>query len=116
MKPLEIGYEDTKITFYLRMISVEEEERYIEKFAAIPDIDPDRHTKRFEVYKDALGEFSLKPPTINKEGKNGVLVKDASAVDAIQTYFKERSVENERIMRAAYVMFRSQLDPEVNFL
>jgi hypothetical protein len=108
---LEIGYGAEKVIFSLRTMSLQEEDRYTSKRTDISENDDERYLKYYELYKDALGEFSTEIPTLN-----GKPIGKGSAVEVIQEYFKERSPEKERLARLAYLAYRNSLEPEYRFL
>ena len=121
LKPIEIGFGDSKVIFFLRMISVAEEDAVQQKFNDIADSDTEKWQKLFDVCRDALGEFSTDmPQRLEKEKgefKRVPLVENAETpTDAIDIYFKERSIENERVIRDAYLLFKSQLGSDSRFL
>lgn len=121
LKPIEIGYGESKVIFYLRMISVAEESELTDRFTAIADADFEKWQKQFDVCKNALGEFSEQmPERLEKEKgefKKVPLVDIAETpTAAIDQFFKERTIENERVIRDAYWLFKSQLASESRFL
>lgn len=62
LKPIEIGYDDDKIIFYLASISIAQEDELNEGFNGISDFDIEKYQKEFSLCKTALGEFSDKLP------------------------------------------------------
>lgn len=121
LKPIEIGYEDRKFVFHLRMVSVAEESDYDQRFADIAESDPNKYDREFQLCKQALGEFSIGAPekVITEKGKPKRVPIDSkaeSSLAAIEKAFAERTPENERLIRRAYSIFKSQLDPDIRFL
>jgi hypothetical protein len=121
LKPIEIGFGESKVIFHLRMISVAEEDAVQQKFNDISDSDTDKWQKQYDVCRDALGEFSVEmPQTLLKEKaefKRVPLVEAAETpTAAIDVFFKERTIENERTIRDAFWLFKSQLASESRFL
>lgn len=116
LRPIEVGYRDEKLVFHLKMISVEQEDAILQRFAEVSDKDTERFTKRFEIYKDAVAEAACEMPVLTKNGKSAPLAKEGTPAAAILEHFRERNTENERIIRAAYVLFRSELEPDASFL
>lgn len=119
MKPIEIGFEK-KVVFYPRMISQAEEDAITRRLRDVADEEVDRYQNEFEICREALGEYSAAMPMRYEEVK-GELVKvpltDAETpAQAVADYFKERTIENERIIRDAYYLFREQLRPAARFL
>lgn len=119
LKPIEIGYGENKVIFYLRMISIAEEDTVSRKFSDLTD-STEKYQKEFEICKEALGEFSVRvPQRLEKEKgelKRVPLTNDDTATGAIDAYFAERTAENERIVRDAYFLFKRLLAPEGRFL
>jgi hypothetical protein len=119
LKAIQIGYGEDQLIFHCRMISVAEEESYDAKFNDIADSDTEKHEKQFELCKEALGEFAAEMPQ-KLVKKKGEFVKeplgDGTPYDAINAVFKERTPENERIIRRAFSLFKAQLDPDIRFL
>ncbi len=119
LKPIEIGYGDEKVIFHLRMISIAEEETISRKFADLAD-STEKYQKEFEICKEALGEFSISMPQrlekVKGEFVKKPLAEAETAAGAIDTFFKERTPEKERIVRDAYFMFKRLLSPDGRFL
>ncbi len=121
LKPIEIGFGESKVIFFMRMISVAEESEVQERFNEIADADFDKWQKQFEICKSALGEFSeAMPQRLEKEKgefKKVDLVEGAETPSsAIDAFFKERTPENERVIRDAFWLFKGQLTSESRFL
>lgn len=120
LKPIEIGFGDDKVIFHLRMISVAEEDSVQQRFNDVAD-DFDKWQKEFEICRDAICEFSIEMPERlekeNGEFKKVALVEDTlTPEEAIGKFFAERTVENERVIRDAFWLFKRQLAPEARFL
>lgn len=119
LKPIEIGYGDNKFVFYLRAISVAQEDELTDKFNEVSD-DFDKYQKEFELCRSALGEFSVKMPDKVFKEKGGTVkipLDDKENIsDAVNSFFGERTIENERIIRNAFAAFRSLQQPTVSFL
>lgn len=120
LKPIEVGYGDDKVIFYPASMSVAQENELDQQFNEIADSDIEKYQKEFDICKMALGEFSDQMPVklVKEKGefKKVPLNDKQTAVEAIKEFFAERTVENERIIRLAYGMLKSQQNPEVRFL
>lgn len=121
LKPIEIGYGDEKVIFHQRMISVAEEEEWNGKFNDLADVEEGKHEKQFQLCKDALAEFAAEMPEklvkVKGETQRVPLLENAeSAQAAIESYFAERTAENERVIRDAYFLHKRQLSPDSRFL
>lgn len=121
LKPIESGYGDDKVIFFLRMISIAEEDEYNVKFNDISDSDSEKYPKTFAILKEALGEFSTEMPVklekVKGEFVRVPLVKDAQTpAEAINAAFNQRTIENERTVLSVYNRFKNQLSPETRFL
>ena len=119
LEPIESGFGEDKIVVYLRRIWVEEEEAYNEKFTEVLGL-PDAKKREFEIIRDALGEFSVKPPEkfTKVEGqKTAVPLNDKpNAKEAIAEYFATRTLENDRVIRDLFFSFKRAQQPETRFL
>lgn len=120
MKPIEIGFDNNKVVFYPRMISVAEEDALTRKLRDAADEEVDRYKNEYEICREALGEYSEKMPERFEEKQGEItrvpLTDAATPAQAIADFFKERTPENERIVRDAYYLFREQLRPSARFL
>ena len=121
LKPVEIGFGESKVVFFMRMISVAEQDSIEMQFNDISDADTDRWQKEFEICRTALGEYSSEMPKRLEKEKGETLHVDLienaeSPTAAIDAFFKERTAENERVIRDAYQVFKRQLSPEYRFL
>lgn len=119
MKPIEIGFEQ-KVIFYPTMISQAEEDALTRRLRDAADDEVDKYKNEFEICREALGEHSEKMPERLEEIKGeftALPLTDAETpAQAIADYFKERTPENERIIRDAYFLWREQLRPNARFL
>lgn len=121
LKPIETGFGESKVIFHLRMISLAEQSAIELRFNDIADSDTEKWQKQFEITRSALGEFSSEmPQRLEKEHGEFVkkpLVEEAETPTvAIDKFFAERTIENERVLNDAYLLFRSQLSPSARFL
>lgn len=121
LKPIEVGYGDSKVIFFMRMVSIAEQDEVEQKFNDISDTDTEKWQKEFQICRDCLGAFSSEmPQRLEKEKGEFVrvpLVENAATpTDAIDKFFKERTIENERVVRDAYRLFKAQLSPDSRFL
>ena len=112
LKPIEIGYGDSKYIFYPRMISVAEQEEVTNRFNDISD-SFEKFQKEFEICREAVEAFSAKPcERLVKE--KGEFKKEP--VESLQTEFAERSATGERIIREVYQLYLVQMRPESRFI
>ncbi len=113
----KIGHARTKesLTWHLRMISVAEEGKFLQRFNDLADDDL-KSEKEYSVYVDSLAAWSVDMPTIaNGDGKEKPLGKgDISA--AVKEFFAERTPGKEWIADYSIRALRSQLQPDVVFL
>jgi hypothetical protein len=113
----KIGYPRSKefLTFHLRMISVAEDAKFLQRFSDLADTD-DRTVKEYEIYVDALAYWSVDmPQRQNGTGKDAPLGKGDAAA-AVKEYFTERTPTKEWLADYAIRALRSQLQPDVSFL
>ena len=106
------GYKPDLMTFYLRMISVVEEHKFIEQFTDISDSmnDIQRSEHEYRTMIDALKSWSVKAPT-----RKGEPESSEPPADAIEAIFGEHTAENHRIINAVLAKFRDALAPDVIF-
>jgi len=114
-----VRYNNTKITFHLKVVSLEDETLYTQRLGKLLD-DESQYDKVYKCIVDALGEWSDKMPTVQEIDDAGKIVEkpigDGSILEAVREYFKERTPESERLTNAAMVTFRNRMVPEVDFL
>lgn len=113
LKKFEVGFGDERIVFSPRMISVAEQNSVHEQLSDIAATDTDKYQKEFEVLRDALDDFAAEP-TERLEKIKGEF-KRLPIEGGLKTYFAERNLVNERIVRRAYELFIEQLSPESSF-
>ena len=107
LKPFEVGY-DKKYTFQMGMISLADEEEISDRLLASMNDGKKDAQKEYEIYRESLDKFKVGPITaLNGKGTKEIVVADE---------FKDRTAKNERIIRDAYSIFKSQLAPESRFL
>jgi hypothetical protein len=103
------------ITFHLRMISVAEDSKFLQKFIDLADDDA-KTDKEYQIYVDALADWAVEMPMrSNGDGKDKPLGKSDPQV-AIKEYFAQRTPKKEWVADYAIRAFRSQLQPDVSFL
>jgi hypothetical protein len=108
---MSVGYDGEKINFHFRMISLGEEQRYIQRFVDIVDTDFDtKSEKEYQVLVDAVANWSVEPIEVN-----GVK-SEALPAESVREYFSERTDAKERILNTAYMSFKSKLTPSLSFL
>lgn len=121
---LEVGYGGEKITFHLHMISMQEEQRYTQRFADIVEKDSAvRAEREYFILVDGIASWSIDIPT-KKGGKTGdedvALIDDyetpLSPAETVRKYFEERTGKKERILNQAVAAFRNRMVPDVSFL
>lgn len=106
LEPLEVGYQDEKVIFYLRMISVAEEDAINTRLRDVADSGSE--SKKYDIYWQALSASSVKMPEVVKgESREEVSFSD---------YFSEQTPRKERLIRQAYITFINRLYPEALFL
>lgn len=118
---LSVGFKSEKPIFHLRMISVTEEQEYLQRFSDIADNDVEKADKTYQILVDGLKSFASDFPqkteiVEGKETKVLLVEKASSPSDAIAKYFEEKSVVKERIANTAILAFRNQMQPDVSFL
>jgi hypothetical protein len=121
LKPFKSGYGDVKVAFYPRMATIAEQEEIEARLLDISDADELKNQRKFEIYRQAIGEWSAEMPQLIVKERGEVkfvpLVEDAAtATEAIESFFSERTAENERVIRAAYNAFVNLFQPETDFL
>ncbi len=106
------GYKPNMTTFYLRMITVVEENQFLERFSDISDAmnDIQRSEHEYEAMVDALKSWSVKAPTVKGQEESS----DPPA-EAIEKLFGEHAAENHRIVNAVLARYRQALSPDVSF-
>lgn len=118
---VEVGYGESHIRFYLKMISVLEETENLAQFATTPE-DPEEKAKaEYALAVDTIAGWSYKAPTVkgkDAEGKpaSGDLVPGAStARQAIETFFGEYNTTYERILNTVLIRHKMGMTPESDF-
>lgn len=120
LKPFKVGYDEEKIAFYPRMMTEAEMEEVQQSLVKANDSD-DKFQKRFEIFKDAIADWSDKAPQKVVKVKGEVqyvpLVENAETIkDAIERFFDKRTAETEKVIRAAFNSFCSLATPDIDFL
>lgn len=119
LKPIEIGFGESKIIIYPRMASIAEENDVQERFNEIADADHEKWQKQYEICREALGEFSEEMPAtlVKEKGEyKPVKLEGNTPTDALNKFFAERTVENERTVRDAFWLIKSQWSSDSRFL
>lgn len=110
---------EEEVVFYLRGISVAEENRYTTRYSEMSDLDSEekRSEQEYEILTDSLASWSEKAPTIKTTGKEVVSVGDGAEnpADATRAYFAERTSEKERTAQQVVLQYRRKLQPKVVF-
>ncbi len=112
------GYGEGSPIFHLRSITVAEETRYTSRFTELSDNESDERKAEFDyaIYVDALSSWSVKAPTVMKDGKEIDLIEGAkNPADAVRKLFEERTADNERIPQFVVGNYRSKLQPTIVF-
>ncbi|MCD9186708.1 MAG: hypothetical protein LUM44_09755 [Pyrinomonadaceae bacterium] len=99
-----------KITFFLRMIGIAEENEYRQKLFGIPEAD--RAEKEYEANVSLLAELSEKLP----DGMFGDSIPKGQPDFCIREYFAEKTVLKERIAFYAVCGYFNRLMPSESFL
>src|SRR5688572_10900802 len=110
LKPIEIGYEK-KYTFHPTMISIAEENELNQQFLDSSDNGTQDYQREYEICRDALGKYCA-PATVESNCKGKITEKEINVAEE----FKERTPENERIVRDTYLLWKEQLAPTARFL
>lgn len=117
---IKVGYGAEKVTFCFGVISLEDEDLYVQRYAAIEETDPQRREKEYRCAVDALAAWSKKTPTILKEDADGKKVEEPVAPgtpsEAVREYFKTMTNQSSRIVNATIISFRNRMVPDVDFL
>jgi hypothetical protein len=106
------------VTFHLGVISVAQDKEYEKRFLELADLSAGERAKRsFQIYVDALAEWSEAVPTkTNDAGDEVPLTESVSPAEAVRAYFSERTNSKEWMAMSAINVFRNGLYPTVNFL
>lgn len=114
LKPFLVGYEGAEVIFYMRMISLQEEDTITQRFADIADLPAEaKFPKMFEIRRDCLAEFSVKMP--ETAGEKPKPLGKGEIRDALKAHF-EYNPRNERVIADAFILFQAQLRPNSRFL
>lgn len=124
IKPIivELESEDTeKIAFYPRMAFKSERDEFAKRLAEIGAETIGRGERIFEIQREAVAAWSIKPPElvekIKGENKLSPLVADVTnAPDAINQFFAKFTVEHEEIISTAYSAFLNLMSGKASFL
>ena len=121
LKPIKGGYDDSKVAFYPRMISQAELDAVEQQLSEAAAETVDKHQKSFEIKRQAIADWSTKLPEeiVTEKGVSKLvpLVKVFAGIpDAMNQFFAERTIENERTISAVYNAFVSLQAAEVDFL
>lgn len=111
LKPIEIGYGEEKIIFYPRMISVAEQDEIQARLNDIADNDTEKYQLEYEICREALETFADKAAERLEKEKG-----EFKRLPLEPDYFAARTPQSERIVRVAYQLFLSQLQPDARFL
>jgi len=118
---VEVGYGESHIRFYLKMISVLEETEHLARFATTPD-DPELKAKaEYAILVDTIASWSYKAPTVRGKDAKGLpatgdLVPGATtARDAIESFFGEYNMVYERLLNTVLVRHRMGISPDSDF-
>jgi hypothetical protein len=116
---LQVNFRGETTTFYLKLISIEEEQEYIKRLTTIQPGD-DKKDKEYQVLVDGIVAWSYQVPTISvqEEGKlvKKPIVEGADFAEAIRTKYGQRTAANERVMNQLVVRYREAMTPDVSFL
>lgn len=122
---ISVGYGNDRPTLHLRMITMAEEQDFLNRYTDIADLPPaQKAEKEFQICVDALKAWSEMPTKkVEKPGKNGQVdivdvpyVEADSPAEAIEQIFKPRTIKTERMAHLAINSFRVKLQPQVDFL
>ena len=107
---------------YISVIEAVKHAAYKQKLKPQIDwINSEQFEKEYRCMLDALGQWSAEMPTYvtgkDAAGKDiQTHIGTGTHLEAIREFFKERTNESERIIRATIIAFRNQLTPDVSFL
>ncbi len=120
IEPIEVGYTDEdKVIFHLRKISIAESDELDAKMADAESA-ADKHKNLYLIRLEALKDYSVEMPEkyVKENGElKRVPLNDATTANvALQEHFSERSLENEWVIRDAFIRFKQALQPSSRYL
>lgn len=107
---LKLDLFGTEITFFLRMISMEEESQYVDRLVKV-SADKNRE-KDYEFLVDQLASWSYQAPSISPDPE----LEAKDTIEYIKEYFKDMTISKERIVNQAVSAYRRAIVPDVDFL
>lgn len=117
---MSVTYDDSKILFVLRVISVAEETKYASRFLTIPDSDSDERKaeQEYDIFVDSLATWAKERlMVLSPDGTKKPLYfnEEHSAADSVREFFKDKDPIKERIAPALVGQYRLKLQPDVVF-
>lgn len=120
-----VGTGSGKIIFHMRVISVAEELKLRQRWTALTD--EEKGEKNFEINVDALANYSIRNPVIEKQYTHDhdaaqdrveqeSLMKGSSPAEAVRNLFSTRSNHSERYAETAVRMWLLKLQLDASFL
>jgi len=120
LEGIEVGYPGEQYIFTMKMISIAQSDVIEARLAAVGSKATDRLQLEYDICRNAIGEHVAEMPQklveIEGEWKPAPLDTKGTPADVIAEHFKERTKTNERIIRTAFNVFQSQLNPAYRFL
>lgn len=115
--PVRVGYRNLKYVFYLNMLSMEDEQAYMDRLAAVTP-GPDKRDKDYEILVDGLAAWSYQAPAqVDAKGNAVILAIDGESVaETVKRVFGTRTKVFDRILNTAVINFRLAMSPGVDFL
>lgn len=110
-----IGFNKAEIIFHLRFISADELESVHKRLRELIDLPDEEQVKQiFEIYKEGLGRFSTKSPTLVFNGKSQE-TNGKSAVDIMNRLFPVYEPKAWKVIQKAWLNFLSKNEPDEVF-
>lgn len=115
---ISAGWGDTKIQWSLKMITVSEEQSYLDRILASKEDDKNAGggRKEYDAGVDAIVAWSTDMPIIIKGSERQPLSTEEDFGAAIRNFFSDRSVAKERLLHTSILQYRSAMIPDVSFL
>lgn len=104
-----------KLHFYFRMISIAEESQYMQRFLKMTENADERSKAEYRAILDGMKEWSIKPPTVESDGKHEPLADGNNAAEVLENFFGEYTVAKERMLHTVMLEFRAAMQPPASF-
>lgn len=111
---IRLTYGDVEADFELRMISVDEENQYVDRLVKL---DRTNKEEEFRLLVDTVASWSTKPPVV-RQVSTGELVNTnyENTESGVKEFFGEFSPSSERLVNQLLSTFRRALIPKADFL